>query len=373
MTRSLLHRADFVWNDPSHPFCLVEAEQISRDRPFAQQVDVARQKLAQRNDDAVIAGAAPFDPDSAGLLWVGTPSAFTLPRSTVGQVRRPSQAVEVEQHLETSAVTPRDVFIASVEKALRYIDAGVFDKVVMSRAVEVVAQVDFDLDRLLARLAQDSSALSFSLRDDDRRIIGASPEILVSKRGAVVQSGPLAGSTARKPGAREDVNAGDALLRSSKDLAEHACVVDDIADRLQAVGKLVIQGPHLFGTAFIWHLASSVVAHLGPSESRDSLAFADLLHPTAAVCGLPGETARRFIREVEERDRGFYTGYVGWQNKRGDGDWRIILRAANVYARCAILDVGAGIVRESEPASEFAETALKLRPMLQALGASFDV
>ncbi len=270
-------------------------------------------------------------------------------------------------------MTPEADFIASVGKALRQIQLGVLDKVVLSRAVEVVGQVDIDLDRLLGRLAEDSSALSFAFRDGDRRFMGASPEVLVSKRGSVVESGPLAGSAARRGDVRDDINAVQALLNSPKDLAEHAFVAEGISDRLRQAGKVAIDGPHLLETAFIWHLKSTVRADLDPSESRDSLAFAELLHPTAAVCGLPGETARQFIREVEARDRGFYTGYVGWQNKRGDGDWRIILRAANVYARSAILDVGAGVVRGSEPASEYAETALKLRPMLQALGASADI
>jgi isochorismate synthase len=116
----------------------------------------------------------------------------------------------------------------------------------------------------------------------------------------------------------------------------------------------------------VWHLATDVRGTL--RAPADALALASLLHPTPAVCGTPREAARAAIRELEQIERALYAGFVGWVDARGDGEWAVVLRCAEMQGRIALLFAGAGIVADSDPEAELAETDAKFRSMLEALG-----
>jgi len=116
----------------------------------------------------------------------------------------------------------------------------------------------------------------------------------------------------------------------------------------------------------LWHLASDVSGPLAPGLGALDLVGA--LHPTAAVAGSPTGVALDLIAELEPFDRGRYAGPVGWVDGNGDGEWAVALRCAQVDGGRVTAYAGAGIVAGSDPARELAETALKLRPIVEAFG-----
>src|ERR1700728_1851986 len=180
-------------------------------------------------------------------------------------------------------------------------------------------------------------------------------------------------------GAAEDEALGAALLASAKDVEEHRYAVADVrrapaplCDRLN-----VDDQPWLLRLANLQHLATLVTGRLagsrpgtGPAvlgEHASALALAAALHPTAAVCGTPTGTAMELIRELEGMDRGRYAGPVGWVDAHGNGEWGIALRCAELDGPRARLFAGCGIVADSDPVAELAETQVKFRPMHDAL------
>ncbi|MFF3504783.1 isochorismate synthase [Streptomyces sp. NPDC003247] len=260
----------------------------------------------------------------------------------------------------------------AVAAAVARMRAGEFDKVVLARTLELTSAREPDLPTMLRRLAQrDPSGYSFALPSGPgRTLVGASPELLVSRRGGVLTANPLAGSAPRSADLAEDVRRAAALLESAKDLHEHAVVATAVREALApfCTRLEVPERPTLVRTAALWHLSTTVTGELSdPAVTALDLACA--LHPTPAVCGTPTETARAVIAESEPFDRGPYTGMVGWQDADGDGEWVVTIRCAEAEGRTLRLFAGAGVVAESTPEAETAETAAKFRTFLHAVGA----
>lgn len=203
-----------------------------------------------------------------------------------------------------------------------------------------------------------------------RRLVGASPELLISRRGAAILSHPLAGSARRSPDLTEDEAAAQALLTSDKDRREHGLVVEAIMDLLApwCSDLRAPPGPALVSTRTMWHLGTRIEGRLRRPDEGSAAELAALLHPTPAVCGSPRDRAAELIRELEAYDRSFYAGAVGWTNAVGDGAWYVALRCAEVCGREARLYAGAGIVEGSDPAAEADETSGKFQAVLRALG-----
>jgi len=281
-----------------------------------------------------------------------------------------------------------------VEAALARLGNGsrsALRKVVLARTLEVYLPEPVDVRALVARLYADRSATTYCVPLDPSLaagstgasgtdassepdgapgvLVGATPELLVEKRGAHVVSRPLAGSTRRRSDARADRAAAGALARSAKDRLEHALVVEHVADTLapHCSELRVPSAPELTSTSTMWHLGTTVEGTLRDVDVT-ALELAAALHPTPAVCGLPGDLAMATIAELEPFDRGYFAGTVGWCDERGDGRWLVAIRCAEVAGATARLYAGAGIVAGSEPAAEAAETAAKFATMLRALG-----
>lgn len=265
--------------------------------------------------------------------------------------------------------SPAD-YATVVGRAVARIRAGELRKVVLARSLEVDAGRDLDPHRLLWRLrAVDPDCYAFAVPVEPRRVlVGASPELLVSRSGLDVRSDPLAGSAPRFGHPDEDRASGEYLRASAKDRNEHAVVVEavDAALRPFCAELTFDREPMLLGTANVWHLATRFRGRLR-EPTPGVLELLAALHPTPAVCGTPRAVAQQAIAELEPFDRGCYAGPVGWVDANGDGEWAIALRCAEIAGQTARLFAGAGIVSDSVPAQELDETERKFRALLDSL------
>lgn len=203
-------------------------------------------------------------------------------------------------------------------------------------------------------------------------LVGASPELLVSRFGRTVRSRPLAGSAPRSKDPREDRRRAQRLLASGKDRHEHALVVESIATTLGGLCDRLQVGaaPSLVATDTMWHLATDIVGELRPAVARDVVDLVGLLHPTPAVCGTPTALARTVIAELEPSPRGVMTGAVGWMDGAGDGMFAVTIRSALLDGPWVRMFAGAGIVAGSDPLAEARETTAKLGTMRDVVGPS---
>jgi menaquinone-specific isochorismate synthase len=260
----------------------------------------------------------------------------------------------------------------AVAAALRRIDAGELDKVVLARDLLVTADRPLDPRRLLLRLAERfPDCWTFAVDD----LLGATPELLLRRTGRELSARVLAGTAPRGAGAADDELAAE-LHRSAKDHAEHAFAVDSLARTLRPFCSTldVPDQPEVLTLPNVRHLASDVRGTqrgTGPGAAAGLLELVAAVHPTAAVCGTPTAQAARVISELEGMDRNRYAGPVGWLDARGDGEFGLALRCAELTGaeggRQARLFAGCGIVAGSDPVAELAETQAKLAAFQAAL------
>jgi isochorismate synthase len=253
---------------------------------------------------------------------------------------------------------------AGVVAALAAIGSGRLDKVVLAREAAVEADWPFPRAELLRRLQRRPGGATYLYASGG--FVGASPELLVRRRGRVATSRPMAGTVPQGDGAAEAGGLAR-LTGSPKEAVEHRLVVDAVAEGLAKVADRVEVGkPEVVRLATVAHLATEITADLtGPLPT--ALELAGLLHPTPAVGGSPRDAALAAIAALEPFDRGCYAGPVGWVDRAGDGEWAVALRGATLQGRRAHLVAGAGIVPGSDPDAEWAETEHKLRAMLEVL------
>lgn len=322
--------------------------------------------------EAVVAGAMPFDPEADDYLWrAGQSLRGPLPAAAAG----PARPVRWRLRSEPDAAG----YAASVRRALGHLAAeagrdGGLAKVVLSRSLRATADRPIDVPGLLHRLAADPAACVFAtpLPAADgapRMLVGATPELLVAKRGARIASHPLAGSARRRADLAGDAAAAAALGGSEKDRREHAIVVEHILDALAPYCRQLWrpEGMAIVSTLSMWHIGTRIRGELKDADLPVPV-LAAALHPTPAVAGLPRERSIDFIRALEPYDREFYAGAVGWCDAAGDGAWHVAIRCAEIAGAEARLFAGAGIVPGSDPWAEAAETGAKFGAMMTALG-----
>ncbi|MEZ0241292.1 MAG: isochorismate synthase MenF [Chloroflexota bacterium] len=246
---------------------------------------------------------------------------------------------------------------------------GRIDKVVSARRVVFEAATDLDIEsslRHLARTAPESTTFAFVR--DGTTFLGATPERLVRTDGRSFETVAIAGSAPRGGSPAEDAALATGLLASEKDREEHAVVVDTLrADLASVAASLhVAETPAILPLRHVQHLVTPITG-----TTRDEaglLALAGRIHPTPAVGGAPRDVALAMIDEHEAFERGWYAGPIGWLGADGDGELMVALRCGLVAGREAVLFAGCGIVADSDPAREWAESRLKLRTMIAALG-----
>jgi isochorismate synthase len=247
------------------------------------------------------------------------------------------------------------------------------DKVVLSRSVTAELDGPLPLSAVLRRLrAHEPACTIFSFPVPDGTFFGASPELLMARQGRRITCHPLAGTVARGQTARADADAQGGLAGSSKDRSEHRFVVDGVSAALRPLcDELTVPAePSLVAFRSVAHLGTRIEGHLsGPGTPPGVLELVELVHPTPAVGGTPRDAALATIATLEPDPRGYWAGPVGWADAHGDGEWMIGIRSARLHpdGRTVTLRAGAGVVADSDPEAEAAETDVKLTSVLESL------
>ena len=292
----------------------------------------------RRGEHQMIVGAIPFNPER--------PAALTVPREII----RSEQPLEPPAHYRWNSpeIKARIVghdpapeeHLERLDAAIRTIKVSGMDKVVLARAIDLAIDPAIDPLQLSSRLIDGSPNRDGFVADlgpaggrfTGRMLIGSSPEMLVRRRGRIVEAFPLAGSAPRSRDRAADEAAAAKLMASRKNNEEHEFVVDDIADNLAPLCSHldVPHEPQLLSTSEMWHLGTFIRGELkDPVISALDLAL--LVHPTPAICGTPTESAMSVIEAIES-DRGFYAGCVGWCDSEGDGEFVVSIRCAEIDA-----------------------------------------
>ncbi|MGH9083905.1 MAG: isochorismate synthase, partial [Acidimicrobiales bacterium] len=281
---------------------------------------------------------------------------------------RPSDPGRPPGRVTVAPVRPAEWWcelVATATKAMREAGPDGLQKVVLARELTVEADQPFDRAAILARL-RTAYPGCFLFHVDG--FLGASPELLVGRAGDVVRAQPMAGTAPRGGDPSTDARLGAALLASPTYRHEHQITIDMVYDALLPwCSYLDYEAePSVVGVANVQHLATMVEGRLSqPAPSVLDLVGA--LHPTPAVSGWPRDLADAWIADHEGFDRGRYAGAVGWVDRAGNGTWAVSIRCADVDGATARLYAGNGIVADSDPATELAETQAKLQAVLSAL------
>jgi len=260
-----------------------------------------------------------------------------------------------------------------IAAAMAAIDRGELQKVILARRRYALAQRPIPAAAVVrALLAAQLDCAVFACAQGGRTFLGATPERLVRTERSRAFVDCIAGSMPRGQDAAQDESLGAALSESDKNRREHAFVVAAVVDALSRAGLTprLPAAPSLLRLPALWHLYTPVQADLRPGVGLFELA--GVLHPTPALGGLPRDRALAFIAEHEGFARGLYGGAVGWCDASGDGELMVAIRSGLLHGPVAQYFAGCGIVQDSDPEDEFAESCLKLRPLAAALREAMD-
>jgi isochorismate synthase len=302
---------------------------------------------------------------------IATESAH-LPTSMATRSTTSTDLSEESPAKDTLAIQdllPQTTWQEIVARAVSTIKHNAFTKIVLARNVQVDSATGaFDVLATLERLRTNyPGTYVFAIQRGERYFVGATPEQLVYGQDGQIRTIALAGSIARGATEEEDQQLGTELLHSQKNNWEHQIVVAHIREALAALCSQVwvANTPRLLRLRNIQHLETPIVGDLLPG--RCVLEALDGLHPTPAVGGFPRQPALAYMRQHECLDRGWYAGPVGWIDPAGNGEFAVALRSGLIDANRATLFSGCGIVADSQPESEYAESCLKLQVMLRGL------
>jgi menaquinone-specific isochorismate synthase len=265
------------------------------------------------------------------------------------------------------ARTPIGRYLDAVTAARDAVRSGVLKKAVIARDVEVFADDPLDVHGILLRLR---SSFGSSYRYCINNMVGASPELLIEVDGRTVRSHPLAGTAPRTGDPVVDARLAEELVASTKNQVEHRVVIDMVHDTLLPYCSYLDweAEPSIVTVANVQHLGTAIEGAL-TEPAPHILALVRELCPTPALGGFPSAQAIEFITANEGMTRGNYGGAVGWMDARGNGCFAVTIRCAELSndRRTARLFAGGGIVAESDPYSELAETQAKFQAMLSAI------
>jgi isochorismate synthase len=329
-------------------------------------------------------GALPFDRSAASQLDVPeycvtqTADGDTWLTSLEGSdawselLQQAKSPVQETQSLRSLSLQPTpDEYAHNVALAVEILRSKEIDKVVLARSVRGTVPEPIDAAAVAQRLHhREPLCTIFSIpTSDQRRFVGATPELIARRTGATLRSHPLAGTIALPP----NVDPEDYLtwlLGSTKNLHEHNVPVNEVVTALESVYDDVSAdaGPSIVALRTLAHLGTWIEASCrNVEDAPDALEVLRLLHPTSAVGGVPRQSAYELIRRLEQVDRGYYAGPLGWIDANGDGEWWIGFRGVLVNGVQFEAWAGAGIVSESDPIAEREETKAKLASFLSSV------
>ena len=336
-----------------------------------------RDEVGGRSPIAV--GCIPFRPGDAATLVIpallvgkaadGTQwvtriyGGYDEPPELVGAQRPAPRA----QRFTVEPIGSVEQYLAAVTAARDAVRRATLAKAVIAREIAVRSDEPIDVHAVLLRLR---SSFGSSYRYSIDGFIGASPELLISVDDTTVRSHPLAGTAPRTGDPDTDARLAGELMASAKNQIEHRVVIDAIHDTLLPWCSYLDWAPEpsIVAVANVQHLGTEIEGML--SVPRPGvLDLVRALSPTPALGGAPRDEALALIESVEGFERGRYGGAVGWTDANGDGTWAVAIRCAEFDPdrRRARLVAGGGIVAESEPLAELAETQAKLQAMLSAI------
>lgn len=343
-------------------------------------------KNSKVTDDVKVTGTGAFAFASFGFRAQPTPSILIVPRIVIGKTdgknwittsdgTDPIEALALLKKPHLAPTSPGAVEIVGgtlpearwgeiVAELVAKINHGDIDKVVLARDLVVKTENSIDVRYLIENLANAFPDCWTYYVDG---LVGATPEMLLRKRGSGIISRVLAGTITQNKDENNNEILQAKLLASDKDQQEHDYAVQSVSAALavHCTDLVVPKSPTVLQLANVAHLSTEVTAVV--ADNAPALVLAGSLHPTAAVCGTPTERARDLIAEVEGMDRGRYAGPVGWIDGNGDGDLGLAIRCAQIDTNSLRLYAGCGVVAGSTPESELAESAAKFKAILNAL------
>ena len=342
--------------------------QVENNSNLSDWVAASKQALAvqkqQGQTQSMLMGGIPFASSAdVNLMLLDQVSVH---EKLMYQPYQPVQSLK----LQAASYIPHGLdYQAQVQHLVEQMQAGYLSKAVLARILELEFDQKIDASLLLQQLTQaNPEGYSYAVANDPQQqgwFMGASPELLVGKQGQKIWSKPVAGTLARDIDPVQDQKNAETLLKSSKDQHEHRVVIEMIADELAPFcSQLSIpKQPELIRTQRLWHLATRIQGELKSKETH-VLDLVERLHPTPAICGKPTHIAKDLILGLEPFNRELFAGTMGWSDVDGNGEWSVTVRCARIQNNIARLFAGAGIVEASKPEAEHAETAAKLRTVL---------
>ena len=384
-----------LWKDTEMTLAGVgEAARIPIDRAgggeAAQKAQETLASISLQNEgqisgnDLVAFAAFPFDPKLPGELVIPRILLRSLPNGALSITAVSEGDLSVEAAIEeiTSQVSHSDMPTSTrsviksvippnvwrdelVTDVINRIQGGQLEKMVLAREIQITSDVDINVPQVVKNLvATNPNAMVFSID----KFVGASPELLISRTGDVVQANPLAGTAIRLADEDEDMKSMDFLLESVKDQYEHKITIEWLLNELLPFCSYIDADPEprIVSLPNVHHLATKVHGHLS-TPAASVLELVSALHPTPAVAGKPQAEAINLITQIEKEGRGKYAGPVGWVDANGNGAFAVGIRSAQISGNQANLFAGVGIVADSDPQSELDETDGKFLTMQQAI------
>ncbi|MAK25391.1 MAG: hypothetical protein CMA00_000455 [Methanobacteriota archaeon] len=334
--------------------------------------------------DLVAFAAFPFDPTLPGELIIPRILLRSLPNEELSITAISEEGLSLEEATEEiisqanqpdlskptradiKSLIPPDVWRDQLATdVINRIQNGKLEKMVLAREIQITSDTDINVAQVVHNLAKTNpNAMIFSVD----KFIGASPELLVSRKDDVVQANPLAGTAIRLTDEKEDKKSMDFLLESVKDQYEHQITIEWLLNELLPFCSYIDADPEprIVSLPNVHHLATKVHGRLS-APSASVLELVSALHPTPAVAGKPQAEAINLITEIEKDSRGKYAGPVGWVDADGNGAFAVGIRSAQISGKEANLFAGVGIVADSDPQSELDETDGKFLTMQQAI------
>ena len=340
--------------------------------------------------------ALPPSPDSVIALAIRTPAAWIRDRATMQSWLVAEPGAEdlldaFENHVSESAAAPLPEwpgahlmvqeedpvrFLESVSRALEYTAAGDVYQTNLSRQWQVRSDGTLDPVSIYQRLrSTNPSPFSAMMRYGDFSLMSSSPERLLAIRGGIVSTRPIAGTRPRGTSPETDAALVESLLTNEKERAEHVMLIDLERNDLGRVcvgGTVRVDEYMVLETyAHVHHIVSNVSGRL--RENTSPVQVIRALFPGGTITGCPKVRCMEIIAELEGTGRGAYTGSLGYLNRDGSCDLNILIRtltgltAAGAGTAPITFRAGAGIVADSIPSQELAETRAKAEGMLRAL------